>query len=191
MEDTKGSAQPEASSAAKAEDKVAYDTYKRVLSEAKKFKELAETLQKERDSQQETKLKEQNEWKTIAELSKQKLEQVEKALSEKERAIQEGLKYSEFQRHLGGKLRHQSYAGHIDFEKIVINPETGSVDEGSVKSVVSEFLKEHTALVDFGDKGRMPNVAGKVSLPVAKKPSEMKGDEIAESLKQNLSSILK
>lgn len=190
MSDTTGSAQPEASSAAK-EDKVAYDTYKRVLAEAKKFKELAETLQAKNAESEEKKLQEQNEWKTLAELNKQKLEETQKILSEKEKAIQDGLKYSEFTRHLGGKLRHGSYANHIDFDKIVIHPETGMVEESSVKGVVSEFLKEHSALVDFGEKGRMPNVAARPAVIADKKPSEMNASEIANSLKQNLGSLLK
>jgi hypothetical protein len=184
MSDQTGSAQPTESSASveQQDDKVAYATYKRVLSEAKKYKELAETLSKQTEQEREKKLKEQNEWKTIAELNQQKLDQAQKELEEKNRAIQDGLKFSEFQRHLGGKLKHDSYANHIDFDKIVINPETGRVDEGSVKQVVNEFVKVHSHLVDFGQKGKLPNQAPQGGAPGSKSPDEMTKQELEQHI---------
>jgi hypothetical protein len=173
------------------EDKVAYSTYKRVLAEAKKFKELADTLSKQTEQAQESKLKEQNEWKSLAEMHKAKLDETQKELAEKNRAIQDGLKYSEFTRHLGGKLKHSSYANHVDFDKILLNPETGMIEEGSVKSVVAEFIKEHSALVDFGNKPRLPNESAREAVIGNKKPSEMSAAEKSEALKASLSSLLK
>lgn len=160
------------------DDKVAYSTYKRVLAEAKKFKELAENLSKQSEAENEKKLKDQNEWKTIAELNKQKLDQATKELEEKNRAIQDGMKFSEFQKHLGGTIKHSSYTNLIDFDKIVVNPETGMVDEGTVKSYAAEFLKEHSALVSFGGKPRMPNESARSVTMASKGVDEMSKEEL-------------
>lgn len=174
---------PESSAPAETEDKVAYSTYKRVLAEAKKFKELADSLSKQTEQEKEAKLKEQNEWKSLAEMHKTKLEQAQKELEEKNRAIQVGTKYTEFVRHLNGKLKHDSYVNHVDFDKILINPETGRVEENSVKTVVAEFLKEHAALVDFGVNGRMPNAAPKQGIPSkGKSLDEMTPKEIEQHI---------
>jgi CRISPR/Cas system CMR subunit Cmr6 (Cas7 group RAMP superfamily) len=163
------------------DDKVAYSTYKRVLAEAKKFKELADSLSKQTQEEKEKQLKDQNEWKSLAEMHKAKLDAAQKELEEKNRAIQDGLKFSEFNRHLGGKLKHSSYANHVDFDRILINPETGMIEESSVKSVVADFIKQHSALVDFGNKPRLPNEAPRHGLPSGKKSlEEMNKDETAQ-----------
>jgi CRISPR/Cas system CMR subunit Cmr6 (Cas7 group RAMP superfamily) len=154
------------------DDKVAYSTYKRVLAEAKKFKELADSLSKQTEAEKEKQLKDQNEWKSLAEMHKAKLDVAQKELEEKNRAISDGLKFSEFNRHLGGKLKHSSYANHVDFDRILINPETGMIEESSVKTVVAEFIKQHSALVDFGNKPRLPNEAPRHGLPSGKKSIE-------------------
>jgi CRISPR/Cas system CMR subunit Cmr6 (Cas7 group RAMP superfamily) len=165
------------------DDKVAYSTYKRVLAEAKKFKELSESLSKQTEAEKEKQLKDQNEWKSLAEMHKAKLDVAQKELEEKNRAIQDGLKFSEFNRHLGGKLKHSSYANHVDFDRILINPETGMIEESSVKSVVAEFIKQHSALVDFGNKPRLPNEAPRHGLPSGKKGlDEMNKDEMAQHI---------
>lgn len=186
MTDQVGSAQTSESSASgeQQEDKVAYSTYKRVLSEAKKFKELAENLSKQTEAEREQKLKDQNEWKAIAELNKQKLEVAQRELDEKNKAIEEGLKFSEFQRQLGGKLKHSSYVNHIDFNKIIINPETGMIEESSVKSVVNDFLKDHSSLVDFGQKARLPNAAASVGSVGSKSLEQMTSQELQDELRK-------
>lgn len=186
MTDQVGSAQTSESSASgeQQEDKVAYSTYKRVLSEAKKFKELAENLSKQTEAERKQKLKDQNEWKAIAELNEQKLEVAQKELDEKNKAIEDGLKYSEFQRHLGGKLKHGSYVNHIDFNKIIINPETGMVEESSVKGVVNDFLKDHSSLVDFGQKARLPNAAANGGVIGSKSVEQMTSTELQDELRR-------
>ena len=184
METEVDSVQTNASGApAENDDKVAYSTYKRVLAEAKKFKELADSLSKQTEQEKEAKLKEQNEWKSLAEMHKAKLDLAQKELEEKNRAIQDGTKYTEFVRHLGGKLRHDSYVNHVDFDKILINPETGRVEESSVKTVVAEFVKEHASLVDFGINGRMPNNAPRQVGPAHKKSlDEMDSKELEKHI---------
>lgn len=180
MSDQGSSAAPQENSVpSEKQDVVKYDTYSRVLAEAKKLKEKVREYESVLQQSQEQKLKEQNEWKTLAEQYKAKLEQTSKTLEEQERAITNGLKFQEFEKHLGGKLKKRDYASFVDFEKIVLNPETKSVDEDSVKTVVSDFIKEHSSLVDFGSQGKLPNQApGKFAAPGSKRIEEMTVQEL-------------
>lgn len=140
--------------------KVSYETYQKVLNEAKKAKELAKTLAEEKAKNDEKALADQQQWKVLFEQTKAQLDQTKSVLSEQEKSIVNGLKYQEFEKHLGGKLKNRDYATFIDFEKIAINPESRTVDEESVKSVVNEFLKSHSPLVEFGSGAKLPNNAG-------------------------------
>jgi hypothetical protein len=64
--------------------KVSYETYQKVLNEAKKAKELVKTLAEEKAIANEKMLVEQNQWKTLAEQYKSKLDETSKTLSEQE-----------------------------------------------------------------------------------------------------------
>jgi CRISPR/Cas system CMR subunit Cmr6 (Cas7 group RAMP superfamily) len=165
-------------------DKVAYETYKRVLNEAKKLKEQNKLLEDERNKVHESKLKEQNEWKALAESYQKRLEETSHKLNEQEQSIVNGMKYQEFEKHLGGRLKNKDYATFIDFDKIVMNPETKRVDEESVKGVVSGFVKQHSSLVDFENGARLPNEAAKGSSFGYKDPSKMTATELAEEIKK-------
>lgn len=178
MSDQSGSADQANSVPPENKDVVKYETYSRVLSEAKKYKEKVREYEAVLQQTQEAKLKEQNEWKVLAEQYKSKLDLTSKVLEEQERAIVNGLKFQEFEKHLGGKLKKRDYASFVDFEKIVLNPETKSVDEDSVKTVVSDFVKEHSSLVDFGSQGRLPNQASQNFVLKGKMISEMSVEEL-------------
>jgi hypothetical protein len=151
------SVQPEQS---QTNDKVAYDTYKRVLSEAKKLKEQVKAFEENQAKLQENALKEQQQWKALYEQTNSKLEETKKVLTEQEVSIVNGIKYQAFEKHLGGKVASDDYLNYVPFEKIIINPETKMVDEESVKSAVAEFTKKHSRLVDF-QTAKMPNQAAK------------------------------
>jgi hypothetical protein len=158
----------------KTSDVVKYETYKRVLSEAKMLKEKVREYETTLQQTQEQKLKEQNEWKALAEQYKAKLDQTSNVLQEQERSIVNGLKYHEFEKHLGGKLKNQDYATFVDFDRIVLNPETKKVDEDSAKAVAADFVKRHSSLVEFAGQGRLPNDAPKGFSPGEKSVSDMK-----------------
>lgn len=180
-----GSAAPQESSGStesSTQDKVAYETYKRVLSEAKKLKDQVRAYEEERTKSHESKLKEQNEWKVLAETYQQQLEQTKSVLNEQEQSIVNGMKYQEFEKHLGGKLKNKDYATFIEFDKIVMNPETKRIDDESVKGVVSAFVKQHAHLVEFAGGQRMPNEAARnnSSMQVGKSIEQMTPSEVSE-----------
>lgn len=180
MSDQSGSADQTNSVQSEIKDVVKYETYSRVLGEAKKLKEKVREYEAALQQSQEAKLKEQNDWKTLAEQYKSKLDQTAKTLEEQDRAIVNGLKLQEFEKRLNGKLKKRDYASFVDFEKIVLNPETRSIDADSVDTVISEFVKEHSALVDFGTQARLPNQAANNFAPKGKSISEMSVKETEE-----------
>lgn len=165
-------------------DKVAYETYKRVLAEAKKFKDLAKQLADEKAQGDEQKLKEQSEYKKLADIYKAQLDEKNKLLQDQESSIVNGMKYQEFEKHLGGKLKNKEYATFIDFEKIAIDPETKRIDEESVKGVASSFLKSHPELVDLGSGARLPNKAGGASSFSGKDTDKMSPKELEAYIKE-------
>lgn len=165
-------------------DKVAYDTYRRVLNEAKKLRDQLKLVEEEKAKSHEQKLKEQNEWKALAEAKSAQAEQLEKLYKEQQEQIVNGMKYQEFEKHLGGKLKNKDYATFIDFDKIVMNPETRRIDDESVKGVVSNFVKEHSHLVEFYNGAKLPNEASKNTSFNGKAPTEMSIDEIKNELKR-------
>jgi hypothetical protein len=172
------------SSETKSEDKVAYETYKRVLSEAKKLKEQVKANEELIAKTNEQKLKEQNEWKVLAENYKKQLDDKAKHLDDLNSQVVNGMKYQEFEKHLGGKLKNKDYATFIDFERIVMNPETKTIDEESVKGVVGQFVKQHSHLVEFQTGARLPNESGKSETFKGKSPNEMSPDEIKNELRK-------
>lgn len=163
--------------------KVSYETYKKVLEEAKKQKELARTLAEEKAKNDEKALAEQQQWKVLAEQYKTQLEQTKSVLSEQEKSIVNGLKYQEFEKHLGGRLKNKDYASFIEFEKIAINPESRTVDEESVKAVVNEFLKQHSPLVEFQSSAKIPQGAG---AGFGSRPTESLSEMTKEQLEKKI-----
>jgi hypothetical protein len=188
MSDQNGNSVPPQSDSVAPETKpgdvVKYETYRGVLSEAKKLKEKVKEYEAHIAQSQEQKLVEQNEWKALAEQYKSKLDQTSSVLEEQERSIINGLKYHEFEKHLGGKLKNKDYATFIDFEKIILNPETKQVDTDSVKTVTSEFIKNHPGLVEFNLQGKLPNQAATNYSPGSKSISEMDSKELEKHILQ-------
>jgi len=166
----------------KANDVVKYETYSRVLSEAKKLKEKVKEYEAHLQQSQEQKLKEQNEWKALAEQYKSKLDQESAIRQEQERSIINGLKFHEFEKHLGGRLKNKDYATFVDFEKIILNPETKQVDPDSVKAVAAEFVKHHPSLVEFPTQGKLPNQAAGGYAPSSKSAADMDSKELEKHI---------
>lgn len=162
-------------------DVVKYETYNRVLSEAKKLKEKVKEYEAASQNLQEQKLREQNEYKQLADTYKQQLEGIKSKFEDQEKSIINGLKYQEFEKHLGGKLRDRDYATFVDFEKIVLDPETRKVNEDSAKAVAAEFIKRHASLVEFGSTAKLPNqAASSASVSGGKDVSKMTPKELEE-----------
>jgi adenylate kinase family enzyme len=139
-------------------NQVAYETYSRTVDEVKALKAKLKEIEERDKLTNEEKLKQQNEWKALAEEKERQLAEEKKNRTQLESSITESIKLSAFQKQLGGKLKADEYFSFVDTDKIVYHPETKKVDEESVKSVVAEFVKKHSHLVDFGkQKSKLPH----------------------------------
>lgn len=134
---------------------VSYSTYKKTLSQLKnlqeKYKEQGVTLdsyvQKEQQFEQK-RLEEQGEYKKLLDLERQKLTQYEQERDNYKNKLITAHKLNAFNEKLPSKIANPKYYSHVPVEDILIDPETGLVDESSVDSVVSSFIKEHPTLLE-------------------------------------------
>ena len=168
----------------KANDVVKYETYSKVLSEAKKLKEKVKEYESVLEQSKEQKLKEQNEWKALAEQYKHKLDETSSVLQEQERSIINGLQYQVFEKHLGGRLKKKDYASFVDFDRIVLNPETKAVETDSAKVVAAEFLKQYSELVELPSSGKLPNQAPSSFASTGKAVEDMDVKELEKYMLQ-------
>lgn len=185
-------------------DKVAYETYQRVLDQRKKDQEKLTELQgklnelsefkanveKEAQTVQEEKLKNEGNWKALVEQRDNKIREYEAKLSDLnnkvenyDKNINDMIKLSAFDRALGGKLKKDEYYSFVNTDKIVINPETNQVDMDVLKQYANEFQNNHKELIDYDTRklpGDAPTKSGKLTreewlkLPLADKKKRLR-----------------
>ena len=156
-------------------DKVAYDTYRRVLGKLKdaeakleklnEYEAKAAEAEKIKAEAEEVKLKSEGKWKELLEAKENKLKELDGMLAEERNKVQsfqdhlqEATKLQALQDVLGGRFKKQRYFDLVETDKIAINPETGQVDNDSLKAYADSFLKEHKELIEF-NKPQMPDGA--------------------------------
>jgi vacuolar-type H+-ATPase subunit I/STV1 len=144
-------------------EKVDYKTFKRLLAQRKADSEKFEALEKELNSFksekqkiEEEKLKAEGNWKELLESREKSLQELQEKLQEKDQEvktyethIQEATKLQSLQDALGGKFKKPEYMNLVDTSKIAIDPDTGNVDQTSLKSYADHFLKEHKELLNL------------------------------------------
>lgn len=134
---------------------VSYTTYKKTLTQLKNLQEkhkeneslLMQYQQKEKESEQK-RLEEQGEYKKLLEMERTKLSQFEEERDQYKNKLITAHKLNAFTEKLPSKISRPEYYKHIDVESIIIDPETGLVDETSVDNAVSSFVKDHHQLLD-------------------------------------------
>lgn len=135
-------------------DTVAHSTFEKLLKQHKKTqeinKELAEKLNlyEQKESEAEKKrLEEKGEYKKLLELREKELDAERKSKEEHEKRLLKMHKLSLFDEKLPGKITKSVYYDHVDVDSILIDPNTGLVDESSVNEVVNKFVVEHSGLI--------------------------------------------
>jgi hypothetical protein len=155
-QETSGSKESEGK---KSKDAVSYETYQRVLIEAKKAKDKAKEYEAAAQKAADEKLKEQNEWKKLADQYKVKLEESSKQLEEKEKLVANSLKYDAFKKNLNADLVDDKFVEWVDLDKIIIDPDTQQVNGDSAKMVAIDFLKNYPFAVK-ASQSKIPSKAG-------------------------------
>ena len=144
-------------------DVVSHETFKKLLGQKKNVEQENETLKRQLKEIEERKLQESGEWKKIAELKEQEALQAKQAAEEEKRRAEnlnstliKSQKLQAVTEKLPGKLERPEYMAFIDVSKVVMNPETGEIDDTSVESVVQDFVKVHSKLLK-SDPKFLPN----------------------------------
>lgn len=167
-------------------DTVDYKTYFKTVNEVKKEREkrreleskLNEILEGQKKVEEE-KLKEQGEYKKLLQSREEELKMLKNKTLEYEQTLTNGQKMSEFMSKLPGKIKRKEYYSFIPVDEIVIDPETGTVDERTLDTAVNSFLENHRDLLDIRKGNSIPHDAGQPkssltmeqwkSLPIAEK----------------------
>jgi vacuolar-type H+-ATPase subunit I/STV1 len=153
-------------------DQVSYDTYQKLLSQRKKDQERLNALEKERQElldrtkqEEESKLNEKGEFKKIIELRESKISELAEKIAMLEanaNGLQNELitrkKLEAFISKLPARLVDREYLKLVDFDEIIVDPDSKEIDERSLETLVGTFVKKHGRLLET-KKTNMPNEA--------------------------------
>jgi hypothetical protein len=158
---------PEAS-----QDKVAYETYQKLLSEKKardaqlaEYQRRFDEIEQQRRNETESKLKQKEDYQSLLKLREQELDEMRSKLSAKDselgetkRTIESGVKLQSFLNALEGVV-DRKYWSMIDLDSVLIDPTTGTPDPTSVKKSADLFAKSFPELVQKKSVPRPPGSA--------------------------------
>jgi len=139
-------------------DLVAYETYQKAVDEAKKAKERARKLEADAKEREEADLRAKEDYKKIAELREQEAKAAKEELALVKAREQNAVKLDAFLSTLDGKV-DRKFWGHINLSQILIDPETGDVDQMSVAKEVDRFRKEYFEIIQKPGQNQLPNAA--------------------------------
>lgn len=141
---------------------VSYETHRKLLSEKKKRDEELDALKKrlgEFESKEkertEQELKQKEDFKSLLALRDKELQETKSRLTELTTQQVNALKLESFLSAIDGKI-DRKYWGHIDLDKIKLNPDSGDVDEMSVTALVDQFKKEYPEIIKVGRAPGLP-----------------------------------
>lgn len=148
-----------------AEDKVGYDTYKRVLDQKKsvdaKNKSMLDeltALKAEKASAEEAKLIEDGEIQKLLDVEKKRTEELQSSIDSNVKKEIYRSKEEALKKELGS-LRKDEYLKFANVESIVMEDD-GSINLDSVKEVASQFKDSYSDLMQSSSSG-LPNSAPK------------------------------
>lgn len=149
-------------------NQVAYETYTKVLDEKKSLAKKYEEMQKQFDEITKKSLEKENDWKGLFELERKEKEEIKRVLAEKDSILGEygerettAKKFSVFKEKLGADI-DKRYFSLIDLDDVIINPETGLVDENSAILAAKKFSETYPEIVrpKVGSRGAFEGVGG-------------------------------
>lgn len=129
------------------EGSVSYDTHKRLLGEKKKLQERLEQFESQAKQKQEEDLKSQNQYKLLYDNALKERESLSKKLEDNDQRWNNAIKLDSFMNSLNGRKIEAKYAGFINLDQILLDPESGQVDALSVQREVERICKEFPEIV--------------------------------------------
>ena len=144
-------------------DSVSYSSYQKLLDEKKslqnKFREtqaeLDKRLQAEQDAENK-RLEEQGEWKKRAEQLEAERDEWKNKFGDLNSNVTESRKIVSVLEMFPGNVRKE-YHHLIDTDEIFVDPDSGRVDESSIKKVAEKFSKAFPELIQRRDGPGIPD----------------------------------
>ncbi|MCK5882351.1 MAG: hypothetical protein KAG61_01575 [Bacteriovoracaceae bacterium] len=151
---------------------VSYETHKKLLGQMKNAKVESERVnarlaefEAKQEADAENKLKEDNEWKTLAEKKDAELIETRGTLSRINDSIVRAEKIDAVEKELGAALKNRDYARHLDLDSISVS-ESGEIDQEALSAEVNRFREVHgDSLIKTNNIATLPNGAGQKSQP--------------------------
>ena len=141
--------------APKAEESVKYSTYKRVVSSEKNWKAKAEELQAQIEAQNNAALAEQGKYKELYENAQEANKALQTQIAKEQQDRQDFMKLRAMVGAIDGKV-DAKYYGLMPIDKVLVDPETGEIDQMSVTKAVETFRQEHGILIQGTKPAQMP-----------------------------------
>lgn len=146
------------------ENKVAYETYSKVLGEKKKAaakaKELEDkvaALELEKEESHKAELEDNNKYKELNVILSDEVENLKESITSRDEKIIDSYKLQAFKDALPGKISNQQYLSFVNLKEIIIDEGT-TVNPESVKVAVDKFMGVHSSLVQI-EETELPNGA--------------------------------
>jgi hypothetical protein len=140
------------------DNRVSYETYQKVLDEAKKAKEKARELEAFKKQTEEEKLKAEGNLQAIIKMREEELFKVREDKEQLERGLQDGSKLRAVLDSLNGRV-DDAYYGLFDLSQIVIDPRTQLPDQMSVAKYARDFEAKYGLVIQKDTSSRLPNNA--------------------------------
>lgn len=138
----------------------------------------------------EQKHKDDGNWKALLESRESKLKDLETRNSELNGLVKgyedkftNAHKINAFKSAIGGSLKQKEYYSFVDVSKIALDPETGVIDDESLKNYANEFTNKFKDLIAFKTR-KLPTEAGMTSMNVGKKIENMTTTELEAELRK-------
>lgn len=144
----------------KPEDKVAYETHRKLLGEKKKLAERLADFERKEKEREEKELREKEDWKGLVESREKERDEERQKRQNLETTLRDGLRLDAFTRKVSGRIDDQ-YLALVNLDKIAVDPETGRPDEVSLNEYVREFEKQYPAVIQRTGTSNLPNDAPK------------------------------
>jgi type II secretory pathway pseudopilin PulG len=174
------------------DDKVSYETYKKVLDQRKADRDKARELQEqldavkaERESAEAARLAEQKRYEELYNAEKSKVEKLSGQIKEMTTQQVERAKKSALKEALG--VSKEEYLKFADLDAIQLL-EDGTPDPETLKSAANKFRETYPELIPAKSGSKIPNDAAKDGgLPKPKDPMQMSQEELRVALRETLS----
>jgi len=143
--------------------------YKKAKATKAEMQDQIDSYQKKEREREEHQLAEKGEYSKLLELKEKEILELNGKLTttseEKDnahRTLVDAQKMDAVFNKLPGRLKNNKYMSFVDIDNVVINPDTGDIDEKSAAAVANQFMESHSELVDTSHVG---GFYGKSSAP--------------------------